>query len=193
MTITTPPVARAASTAGAIDPMRNHARAAGIFYLLTFASSIPALILIGPVLHDAAYITGPGQDTRVLWGCLLDVVNALRRRQRRRALPGAEASERVDGSGLRHLPPDRGSRDHDRCLSLLAVVTMHQDLAGGGGDTTSMTVAANTLVDVRNWTFLFGPGLMPAFNAILLVRCSTGRDWCPASSPPSASSERRCC
>ena len=29
------------------DPTRNHSRAAGIFYLLTFASSIPALILIG--------------------------------------------------------------------------------------------------------------------------------------------------
>ncbi len=33
--------------------------------------------LLGPVLHDANYITGSGDDTRVLWGCLLDLVNAL--------------------------------------------------------------------------------------------------------------------
>ncbi len=169
MTITTPPVARAASTAGAIDPMRNHARAAGIFYLLTFASSIPALILIGPVLHDAAYITGPGQDTRVLWGCLLDVVNALTavgsavalfpvlKRQNESMALGFVTSRLIEAAVIMI-----------GVVSLLAVVTMHQDLAGGGGDTASMTVAANTLVDVRNWTFLFGPGLMPAFNAILL-------------------------
>jgi len=43
------------------DPTRNHARAAGIFYLLTFASSIPALILIGPVLNDAGYVTSAGR------------------------------------------------------------------------------------------------------------------------------------
>ena len=52
MTITAP----ASTTAHAVAPpipTRNHARAAGIFYLLTFASSIPALILIGPVLNDA--------------------------------------------------------------------------------------------------------------------------------------------
>ena len=59
MTITAPaPV----HTAGARpDPMRSHARVAGIFYLLTFASSIPALLLIAPVLNDAGYVTSAGQ------------------------------------------------------------------------------------------------------------------------------------
>ena len=52
-------------------------------------------------------------------------------------------------------------------VSLLAVVTMRQDFAGSGADAASMTVTANALVDVRNWTFLFGPGLMPVFNAVL--------------------------
>ena len=35
------------------DPTRKYALVAGICYLLTFASSIPAVALIGPVLHDA--------------------------------------------------------------------------------------------------------------------------------------------
>src|SRR5664280_951953 len=76
MTITGP-AASAIGPGVPPDPTRNHARAAGIFYLLTFASSIPALLLIGPVLHNADYITSGGQDTRVIWGCILDVVNAL--------------------------------------------------------------------------------------------------------------------
>ena len=74
MTITAPTVT---VPAGRRDPTRSHARAAGIFYLLTFVSSIPALILLGPILDNANYVTGAGQDTRVLWGCLLDTVNAL--------------------------------------------------------------------------------------------------------------------
>ena len=67
MTITAPTATvPGAPSASRLDP-GNHARAAGIFYLLTFASSIPALILIGPILDDAGYVIGAGQDTRVLW------------------------------------------------------------------------------------------------------------------------------
>jgi hypothetical protein len=165
MTITAPtPTSRAAGTT---DPMRNHARAAGIFYLLTFVSSIPALILIGPVLNDAGYVTSAGQDTRVLWGCLLDCVNALTavgsavalypvvKRQNQSMALGFVTSRLMEGAVVMI-----------GVVSLLAVVTMRQDFTGG--DATSLTVTANALVDLRNWTFLFGPGLMPVFNAVLL-------------------------
>ena len=58
------------------DWTRNHARASGIFYLLTFVSSIAAVVyFLKPLLDDANYIVGPGQDTRVIIGCLLDTVN----------------------------------------------------------------------------------------------------------------------
>jgi hypothetical protein len=165
MTITAP-----AATDPAVrrDPTRNHARAAGIFYLLTFASSIPALLLIGPVLNDAGYVTGSGHDTRVLWGCLLDCVNALtavgsavavysvvKRRNGSMAL-GFVTSRLVEAAVVMI-----------GVVSLLAVVTMRQDYAGSGADAAALTVTANALVDVRNWTFLFGPGLMPVFNALL--------------------------
>jgi hypothetical protein len=165
MTITAPtPTSRAAGTT---DPMRNHARAAGIFYLLTFVSSIPALILIGPVLNDAGYVTSAGQDTRVLWGCLLDCVNALTavgsavalypvvKRQNQSMALGFVTSRMMEGAVVMI-----------GVVSLLAVVTMRQDFTGG--DATALTVTANALVDLRNWTFLFGPGLMPVFNAVLL-------------------------
>lgn len=58
-------------------PRTQHARVAGALYLVTFAASIPALLLLGPVLDDPEYVFGVGPDTRVLWGCFLDVVNAL--------------------------------------------------------------------------------------------------------------------
>jgi Domain of unknown function (DUF4386) len=159
-TITVPAVRR--------DPTRNHSRAAGIFYLLTFASSIPALILLGPVLNDANYVTGAGQDTRVIWGCLLDSVNALTavgsavavyavvKRQNSSMALGFVTSRLVEAAVVMI-----------GVVSLLAVVTMRQDFAGSGADPGSLTVTANALVDVRNWTFLFGPGLMPVFNAVL--------------------------
>ena len=168
MTITAP----ASTTAHAVaptDPMRSHARAAGIFYLLTFASSIPALILIGPILHNADYVTGAGQDTRVLWGCLLDAVNALTavgsavalypvvKRQNQSMALGFVTSRMLEAAVVMI-----------GVVSLLAVVTMRQDFAGSAGDAATLTVTANALVDVRNWTFLLGPGLMPAFNALLL-------------------------
>ena len=164
MTMTTPATTTAHSAP--IDRMRNHARAAGIFYLLTFASSIPALILIGPVLNHSAYVTGAGQDTRVLWGCLLDSVNALT------AVGSAVALypvvKRQNGSMALGFVTSRlmeATVVMIGVVSLLAVVTMRQDFTGG--DAASLTVTANALVDVRNWTFLFGPGLMPVLNAVL--------------------------
>ncbi len=168
MTITAP--APSAVTAGPPpDPTRTHSRWAGIFYLLTFASSIPALLLLGPVLHEAAYVTGAGQDTRVVWGCVLDVVNALtavgsavalfpvlRRRNESMAL-GFVTSRLMEGAVVMI-----------GVVSLLAVVTLRQGFAATGGDPATLTTVAHALVTVRDWTFLLGPGLMPAINALLL-------------------------
>lgn len=43
----------------AADPTRNHARAAGAFYLITFAASIPALLMIkAAVGPDLTVATG---------------------------------------------------------------------------------------------------------------------------------------
>src|SRR5690348_5362005 len=67
----------AVPTPARVDSSRKTSLTAGVFYLITFAASIPALFLLGPVLHDAAYITGAGSDTSVLLGCFLDVVTAL--------------------------------------------------------------------------------------------------------------------
>jgi uncharacterized protein DUF4386 len=54
---------------------RKTALVAGVFYLLTFVS-IPTLFLYGPV-HDPKYIVGPGPDTAVIFGGVLEIIVAL--------------------------------------------------------------------------------------------------------------------
>jgi Domain of unknown function (DUF4386) len=150
---------------------RRTALVAGTFYLITFIASIPAaFIFLGPVLDDPGYIVGPGADTRVLWGCFLDVVNALAcvgtavvlfpvvRRQHEATALGFVTSRLLEAAVILI-----------GVVSLLAVVTLRQNLAGAAGaDAATLVTTGQALVAVRDWTFLLGPNLMAALNALLL-------------------------
>src|SRR5438105_14790435 len=57
-----------------MDSLRKTALVAGVLYLLTFVS-IPTLFLYGPV-HDPNYIVGPGPDTAVIIGGILEMIVA---------------------------------------------------------------------------------------------------------------------
>ena len=151
------------------DWTRKYAFAGGTFYLLTFLSSIPALLLIQPILDNTDYIVSGGSDGRVLFGCFLDMVNALTavgsavavfpvvRRLHQALALGFVTSRLVEAAIIM-----------TGVVSLLAVVTLRQDYAGTTGDNATMLVTTGqALVAVRDWTFLLGPGLMPVFNALL--------------------------
>jgi hypothetical protein len=155
----------------AADPLRRTAMLAGGLYLLTFASSIPArFFFLDPVLSDPGYIVGSGADTRVLVGGLLDMVNALaciatavvlfrvvKRHSETLAL-GFVASRLLEAAII-----------SVGVVSLLAVVTLRQDLTGAAGaDEASLAAVGSSLVAVHEWTFLFGPNVMAAVNALLL-------------------------
>src|SRR2546421_698721 len=58
-----------------MDSLRKTALVAGVLYLLTFVS-IPTLFLYVPV-HDPRYIVGPGPDTNVILGGILEMIVAL--------------------------------------------------------------------------------------------------------------------
>jgi len=161
------------TAAGGPLPMGNARRTAliaGAFYLLTFVSSIPAVGLLGPVLNDPDYIVASGSDTRVIFGCLLDVVNAIAcigtavtlfpvvKRQNEAAALGFVTARMFEAAVILI-----------GVVSLLAVVTLRHDLAGtAGADRATLVTTGHALVAVRNWTFLLGPSLVPAFNALLL-------------------------
>ncbi|MFB7333076.1 DUF4386 domain-containing protein [Streptomyces adustus] len=159
-----------ASTAHAhTDGTRNHARAAGAFYLVTFVASIPALLLIAPVLDHADYIVGPGADTRVLWGCLLDLISALACVGTAVAVfPVVKRTGEALALGFVTARLVEAAVILIGVVSLLSVITLRQDLAGAtGADAATLVTTGKALVAVRDWTFLLGPGFMPAINALL--------------------------
>jgi hypothetical protein len=153
-----------------VDPTRKTSLTAGIFYLLTFAASIPALFLLSPVLNNADYIVGAGADTRVLLGCFLDVVTALTgigtavtlypvmKRQHEGFALGFVTTRLLEAAVIMI-----------GVISLLSVVTLRQNLAGTtGADDASLIAVGRSLVTARDWTFLLGPNLMAGLNALLL-------------------------
>jgi len=150
--------------------MRNNVRLAGIFYLITFATSVPALLLLNAsILKHPGYVTSAGHDPRVLWGCLLDLGNAMTAVGTAVALfPVVKRENQSMALGFVTSRMFEAATIVMGVVCLLAVVTMRQDYTGSSADPGSLSVTANALVDVRNWTFLIGPGLMPAVNAVLL-------------------------
>jgi Domain of unknown function (DUF4386) len=54
---------------------QRDARIFGVLFLITFVTSIPALLLYQPVLDDpAAYIAGGGKDSQIYLGVLLELL-----------------------------------------------------------------------------------------------------------------------
>jgi hypothetical protein len=44
-----------------------------VWWILTFVTSIPALLLYDPLLNDANYIVAAGAETRIQLGALLEI------------------------------------------------------------------------------------------------------------------------
>jgi hypothetical protein len=153
-----------------VDSTRKTSLVAGALYLITFASSIPALFLLSPVLDNPDYIVGSGADTSVLLGCFLDVVNALAAVGTAVALYSV-VKRQHEGFALGFVTTRllEAAIIVIGVVSLLSVVTLRQNLAGtAGADEASLVAVGQSLVAVRDWTFLLGPNLMAALNALLL-------------------------
>jgi hypothetical protein len=163
----------AAPVSGGRAPMtadRTRTLAAGVFYVVTFVA-IPALLLIGPVLDDPNYIVSDGVDPRILLGCALDIVVALTcigtavalfpvlRRHNEASALGFVAA-RIFEAGVILIG----------VVSLFALVTLRQSIGGpDAADPATLVIAGQSLVAVRDVTFLLGPGVVPALNALLLA------------------------
>jgi hypothetical protein len=128
------------------------------------------VFLLAPVLNHPGYIASPGAGTRVLEGCFLDLVNALACIGTAMALvPVARRQNEAFALGLVTSRMLEAAIIVIGVVSLLAVVTLRQDLAGAPGTgTASLVTTGRALVSVRDSTFLLGPGLMPGINAVLL-------------------------
>ncbi|NDU74908.1 DUF4386 family protein [Actinomadura sp. DSM 109109] len=147
--------------------VQRTARIAGVWFLLTFAFSIPAVLLYDPVLNDADYVTGAGADTQVRIGALLEILTAV-----------ANVATAVVLFPVLKLQSESlalgyvGTRILESTVivmgiaGVLAVVALRQDLAGGGADAA---LAGRTLVAFKDQTFLLGPAFCAGFgNGVLL-------------------------
>jgi hypothetical protein len=130
-------------------------------YLITFITSIPALfVFYAPVLTDPRYIVGAGADTSVALGAFLEmiliianigtavVLYPILKRQNEILILGYVTARVMEcvfiAVGI---------------LSVLSIVTLRQE-ATPGADATSLLTAGESLVALKDWTFLLGPGFM---------------------------------
>jgi hypothetical protein len=145
-----------------MTPLRKTALVAGLLYLLTFVS-IPTLALYGSV-HDPNYILGPGPDTAVLVGGVLEVIVALAgigtavvlypvlKRQNEGAALGLVGSRVLEAAGILA-----------GVACLLSIVSLRQTGAGTGALATGQTLAV-----LYDRIFLLSQSLMPVVNDLLL-------------------------
>lgn len=157
----------AVAPAATVPTLRKTALVGGLLYLITFASSIPALFLLDPVLSNANYIVSAGADTQVRLGIFLDLINALAAIGTAVAL--FSVVKRVhEGLALGFVT----TRLFEAAIivigivSLLAVVTLRQT-GLAEADQRALVAVGQALVAVREWTFVLGPG-MAGVNALLL-------------------------
>src|SRR5213082_342207 len=145
-----------------MDSLRKTALVAGVLYLLTFVS-IPTLFLYVPV-HDPKYIVGPGPDTGVLLGGILEMIVALAGIGTAVALyPVVKRQNEGVALGFVGTRVLEGGAILAGVACLLSVVTLRQ--AGAGADAL---VTGHALVALYDRIFLLSQSFIPAVNALLL-------------------------
>lgn len=148
---------------------RKRARVAGIFFLITFVS-IAALPLYNAVLKHHGFIVGAGGDGRVELGALAEIITAIAgigtavtlypvlRRQSEGLALGYVALRVVESTIIAV-----------GIVSLLAIVTLRQDLTAGATDRASLVLTGRSLVAVHDATFLLGPAFCAAIGNGLIL------------------------
>jgi hypothetical protein len=147
-----------------MDEDQTKARIFGVLFVITFLTSIPAAFLYMPLLTDpAGYIAGGGSDTQIYFASLLEflliianvgtavVLYPIAKRQSEVLALGFVAARIIESvfiaAGI---------------IFVLGVVSLRQD-APGAAD------LAGSLAALKDWTFLFGPGLVvPIGNGLIL-------------------------
>jgi hypothetical protein len=143
------------------EQQQRIARITGVLWILTYVFSIPAYLLYDPVLSDAGFITGTGSETKVLVGAfselLLIIANIgtavvpysiLKRHSERLAL-GYVTARVMECTFIAV-----------GILSMLALVTLREDLAGANTDPATLDAVGRSLVAIKDWTFALGPGFV---------------------------------
>ncbi len=145
---------------------QKRARVFGVLYLITFVTSIGALLLYQPVLdHPIGYIAGAGHDKQIFLGALLEllliianigtavVIYPIVRRQSEELALGYVTARLFECMFILV-----------GILCVLGIVTLRQETAGTNEGTVAYTLAA-----IKDWTFLLGPGWVVGWGNGLIL------------------------
>ncbi len=134
---------------------QKRARVFGVLYLITFVTSIPALILYEPALrHPVGFIAASGNVNKIYLGALLEllliianigtavVIVPIMRRQFEELSIGYVTARLVECTFILV-----------GIVAMLGIATLQQESAGAAEGTAAYTLAA-----IKDWTFLLGPG-----------------------------------
>jgi|SRR6478672_6183178 hypothetical protein len=160
---------------------QKRARWFGVLYLITFVTSIPALLLYEPALrHPVAFAAGSGNVNKIYLGALLEllliianigtavVIVPIMRRQFEELSIGYVTARIVECTFILV-----------GIVCMLGIATLQQQAAGAAEATVAYTLAA-----LKDWTFLLGPGWVVGWgNGLILgyMMYRTGlvpRRWC---------------
>jgi Domain of unknown function (DUF4386) len=151
-----------------VKSTRSIALIVGVLFILTFITSIGGAFAYGPFLTDPHYVTGAGADTRVFIGAFLEllliitnmgcavVLFPLLKKQNETIALGYVVARLIECTFILV-----------GILSVLAVVTLRQH--AGGADAASLVPVGKSLIAVKNWTFLLGPGFMDGIGTGLML------------------------
>jgi hypothetical protein len=160
---------------------QKRARWFGVLYLITFATSIPALWLYESALRDpVGYIAGAGHDKRILFGALLELLLIIAN------IGTAVVIVPIMWRRYKELSIGYVTARVFECtfilvgiVAMVAIITLRNQVAGGSEGTIAYTLAA-----IKDWTFLLGPGWVVGWgNGLILgyMMYRTGlvpRRWC---------------
>ncbi len=144
-------------------PPRKLATITGLFWIATFITSIPAVLLYDPLLNNKDFILGAGGgDTRIFIGATLELlliianigtavaIYPLLKRQHHGLALGFVTARVMESVFIAV-----------GVLSVLTVVTMRQDFAAtDGADSAAVGAVGDALVTLQEWTFVLGPNFV---------------------------------
>jgi hypothetical protein len=135
------------------------ARVTGVLFVITFITSIPAVfVFFAPVLDDPRYILGAGADTSVTFGAFLELILIIANIGTTVVLwPVLKRVNEILALGFVTARIFECVFIAVGILSLLTIVTLRQE-ATAGADAASLLTAGQSLVALKDWTFLLGPG-----------------------------------
>jgi hypothetical protein len=144
-------------------------RLTGLFFLLTYATSIPPVLsLYVPALSDPAFILGGAHDMGVSWGALLELLLIVSNIASALTLyPVLKRRFPVLSMGF---VASRLTESAFIAFGIVAVLALNTlRVTAGDADPESLTVVGQALVALHDWTFKMGPGVVVGVgNGIIL-------------------------